>query len=218
MNNPYRQKHIFWGPNAPLSTLIGAGFIIISSSRTAFALTALGALVWVYALTALIFRTASPALPEKGKNFILVSLSAFTGGLFQLMLCIISPVLAAETALLVILAPVCCIASTVVPRLKSLSTKDALSRAVSEALIMGALALILAVIREPLGFGSISLPGGPGGIIELFGKGEDSFFPIQIISSSAGALLLFGYGLALFRREKNRQFPENTDESAEEEL
>jgi hypothetical protein len=218
MNNPYRQKHIFWGPHAPLATLVGAGFIIMASSRTAFALIALGALVWVYALTALIFRIPAPALPERGKNFILVSVSAFSGGLFHLMLCLISPLLAVETALPVILAPVCCIASGMLPRLESLSTEDTLLRALSEALVMGFLTLIMAVIREPLGFGTFSLPGGPGGIIELFGKGENSFVPVHIISSSAGALLLFGYGLAVFRREKGRQFRKDTDGTAGEEL
>jgi hypothetical protein len=218
MNNPYLQKHLFWGPHAPLSTLIGAGLIIMASSRTAFALVALGALVWVYGLTALIFRVASPALPATGKNLTLVSLASFFGGLFQLMLCLISPLLASETALLVILAPVCCIASGVLPRLESLSPEDALLRAVCEALVLGLLTLILAVVREPLGFGAFSLPGGPGGIIEIFGKGENSFFPIQIIGGSAGALLLFGYGLALFRREKSRQFDRKTDDAAQEEL
>jgi hypothetical protein len=218
MNNPYPHKHIFWGPHAPLSTLIGAGFVIMTSSRTAFALIVLGALVWVYALTTLVFRAASPALPETGKNFILVTLSAFFGGLFQFILCLVSPILAAEIALPVILAPVCFIASAVVPRLESLPMKDALLRAVYEALVMGLLTLAMAVIREPLGFGTFSFPGGPGGIIELFGAEGESFLPIRVVGSSAGALLLFGYALAIFRREKNRQFAKNTDEAAGEDL
>jgi hypothetical protein len=218
MNNLRLQNHLFWGPYAPLSTLIGVGILIMASSRTAFALVTLAALVWVYALTPLIFRIASPVLPQRGGDLILVTLSTFAGGLFHLILWLISPLLAMETALLIILTPVCYIASGVFSRLKSLPPKETLIRPIFEALALGLLILVMALIREPLGFGSFSLPGGIKGIIEIFGGGENSFFSIQIIGSSAGALLLFGYGLAVFRREKNRQFRRELDESAQEDL
>ena len=178
----------------------------MASSRTAFALITLGALAWVYALTVLVFRLASPLLPEKGKSLALVCLSAFLGSVYLLILCLISPFLAAETSLFIILTPVYCIASGTLPRIKNLSPRDALIWAAFEALTLGLLILAFALVREPLGFGSLSLPGGMRGSIELLGNRENSLFPIQVIGGSAGALLLFGYGLALYRQEKKRQF------------
>jgi hypothetical protein len=206
MNDPYPQNQLFWGPRSPLSTLIGVGLLIMASSRTAFALVTLGALVWVYALTVLVFRLASPVLPEKGKDLTIAALSAFFGGVYYIIFCLVSPFLAAETSLFILLTPVCFTAAGALSRIETMPPKDALIRASSEALSLGLLILAFAMVREPLGFGSLSLPGGFRGIVEIFDNGEDSLFPIQIISSSAGALLLFGYGLAMYRREKKRQF------------
>jgi Na+-transporting NADH:ubiquinone oxidoreductase subunit NqrD len=189
----------------------------MASSRTAFALVTLGALAWVYALTALVFCLAAPVLPKKGKNLTMITLSAFFGGVYYLIFCLISPFLAAETSLFIILTPVCCIAAGVLPRVKTLPLKDALIQVVSEALTLGLLILAFALVREPLGFGSLSLPGGMRGTVEIFDNGEDTLFPIQIIGSSAGALLLFGYGLAMYRREKKRQFRKESGEKNQEE-
>jgi hypothetical protein len=218
MNNPHLQNHLFWGSRSPLSTLIGIGLIIMASSRTAFALVTLGALVWVYALTALISRLAAPVLPQKGRSLTMVCLSAFLGGLYHLIFCLISPFLAAETSLFIILTPVCCIAVGMLSRVETLPLEDVLMVAISEALTLGLLILAFALVREPLGFGSLSLPGGLRGTIEIFGTGESSLFPIQIIGGSAGALLLFGYGLAMYRREKKRQFRGEGGGKTQEEL
>jgi hypothetical protein len=188
----------------------------MASSRTAFALVTLGALVWVYALTGLVSRLAAPVLPKKGKDLILISLSAFFGGVYHLVFCLISPFLAAETSLFIILTPVCCIAAGVLSRIEILPPKDALMRAASEALTLGLLILAFALAREPLGFGSLSLPGGLRGMVEIFDTGENSLFPIQIMGGSAGALLLFGYGLALYRREKKRLFHGESGEKNQE--
>jgi Na+-transporting NADH:ubiquinone oxidoreductase subunit NqrD len=186
----------------------------MASSRTAFALITLGALVWVYALTVLVFHLAGPVLPEKGRTLVQVSLSAFLGGVYHLIFSLMDPLLAAETSLFIILTPVCFIAAALLPRVETLPPKDALIRAVSEALTLGLLILAVALVREPLGFGSLSFPGGMRGTIEILGSRENSLFPIQIIGGSAGALLFFGYGLAMYRREKKRQFPggENREE------
>jgi Na+-transporting NADH:ubiquinone oxidoreductase subunit NqrD len=218
MNNLNLQNHLFWGSRSPLATLIGVGLLIMASSRTAFALITLGALIWVYALTGLIFRLAGPVLPEKGRNLVLVSLSAFLGGVYHLIFSLINPLLAMETSLFIILTPVCCIAAALLPQVKTLSPKDALIRAVSEALTLGLLILAFALVREPLGFGSLSFPGGMRGTVELLGNGENSLFPIQILGGSAGALLFFGYGLAMYRREKARQFRRESGEKNQEEL
>ncbi|MDR3146076.1 MAG: hypothetical protein LBU21_07345 [Treponema sp.] len=209
MRQPY-QNHLFWGSHAPLSTLTSAGLLIMASSRTAFAFIALGVLVWVYGLTALVCCFARPFFPERGGNLIAVFLSALFGGLYLLVLTLTSPFLAIETALIIALAPVSCIGSEAVNRVKSMAPDEGLLRVVFEALTLGGIILALALIREPLSYGTLSLPGGRRGIIELFGTGGSDgsggalFSPIRIIGGTAGALLLLGYGIALFRRFRSR--------------
>jgi hypothetical protein len=213
LNNREGQNHLFWGDSAPLSTLIGAGLLIMASSRTAFALVTLGALVWVYGLTVLILRLAAPVFPQKGTKLTQVCLCGFLGGLYFFILCLVSPLLAIEITLVIILVPVCCITAEVINRTEKAGLKEALIRSCSEAAILGTLILALALIRESLGFGSLSLPGGPRGIIEISVIKDNSLFPIQIIGASSGALLLMGYGVAFFHQEKKRQYPASSDPS-----
>jgi hypothetical protein len=194
------KDHLFFGAYAPLSSLIGAGLLVIASSRTAFALVALGALLWVFGGTVIAFYFARPILPERGKRVILVCLSSVFGSLYLLILFLVSPFLAMETSLIIILVPVYMIALKLVDRVETLEPEDAIVRACSEALVMGALIFALAMIREPLGFGSLSLPGGARGIIEILNNENGRFAPLRVLGSSAGALFLLGYVVALVRR------------------
>jgi hypothetical protein len=95
--------------------------------------------------------------------------------------------------------------SGVFARLETLSITDTFFVSASESLIMGALMLMLALIREPLGYLSLSFPGGARGMVLLFSFTTESFLPIRLMVSSCGALLLLGYALQLYRyfREKD---------------
>jgi Na+-translocating ferredoxin:NAD+ oxidoreductase RnfE subunit len=177
----------------------------MASSRTAYALITVLALLWVYVLTVLVYCVARPIFPEKGKPWVLILLASSFGAIYLLVFSLISPFLAMETAFVIALTPVSCIGSELCKRVESLDLKDALLKALTEALSLGGLIFALALIREPLGFGSLSVPGGAGGIIELFGgDGDGLYYPIRIFAASAGAFLILGYGLALFRSVKGR--------------
>jgi hypothetical protein len=197
-----KQTHIFWGAHAPLSSLTGGALLIIGSVRTAYAIISLCSLVWVYGLTIFIASAAKPILPRGGKSLLFVFLSSLLGGLFLLVMFFLNPILAGETAILVLLTQITCIGSGLCQRLDFLDPAEALGRAFLEALILGLLIIAFALIREPAGFGSLSIPGGIRGFITLF-NGEGRFFPLQVISSSSGALILLGYGLAVFHWYKN---------------
>jgi hypothetical protein len=198
------QNHLFWGVHAPLSSLTNTVFLIIASGRTAFALIALGSLLWVYGMTIIGVCLGKPIFPKKGKPILYVFLSALFGSFYLLILFFLNPLLAMECTLFIILSPVSCIASEIISRVESMDSEDALARALLEALVQGALILALALIREPLGLGSLSIPGGTFGIIELFNVTTGGLVPLRIISSSTGAFLLLGYGTALFRFYRNR--------------
>lgn len=190
----------FWGSRSPLNSLIGSSVLILSSGRLAFALVAAGSLLWVYALSALVHGAAGRILPRKGKRWILALLVSVIASVYDLLLWFISPFLVLETFFILFLTPICCMASGILDRTESLSPADILSKAYSEALSLSALILVFALIREPLGFCTLSLPGGPEGIFFLFIAEEEAFFPIRIIAAAPGALFLLGYGIVLFRR------------------
>jgi hypothetical protein len=195
-----KNDSLFWGRWSPLTSLIGATTLILSSGRLAFALVAAGSLLWVYTLSALAHGMAGRILPKKGKTWILVLLVAIIGSIYDLLLWFVSPFLVLETFFILFLVPICCISSGILERTESLDPADILTKAYSEAATLSALIIVFSLIREPLGFCSLSLPGGPEGILFLFTAEEEAFFPIRVIAATPGALFLLGYGIVLFRR------------------
>jgi Na+-transporting NADH:ubiquinone oxidoreductase subunit NqrD len=195
------------GTNAPLSTLTGAGLIIIATSRLAFALGAAGALMWVYTLTALILSFAKPILPKRGLPVLQLVLISFLGSMYILIFHCINPYLGMENTFLFLLCPLSCAGSGICRRIEGLPHRKSILRALVEALVLGGLLVALALIREPLGFGSLTLPGGPQGLVALFAFGSPDgalYFPVRIIAGASGGFLLLGYALILFRRLKDR--------------
>jgi Na+-transporting NADH:ubiquinone oxidoreductase subunit NqrD len=202
---------LFWGPYAPISTLTAAGLMIIATGRLAFAIGALGALVWVYTSTAFVLSFAKPILPKQGLPVLHLFLMAFWGSLYILIFHCINPYLGMETTFFLLLCPLCCAGSGICRRIEGLSRRDSVLKALLEALTLGGVLIALALIREPLGFGSLTLPGGPQGLVTLFAPASSlavNYFPARIIAGASGGLLLLGYILALFRRLKRRFYRE----------
>jgi hypothetical protein len=188
-------SHPFWGAHSPLATLSGGGLLVLASVRFSYGLVAVLALLWVYVFTALALRI--PFLPRRGE--IRVFLSSFIAGLFILLLFLICPILAMDSLFFLILCPLCCISSGVLDRIEKFNAAEAVFQSYAEGMILSALILALALIREPLGYGTLSLPGGRQGIICPIRFPGESYLPLRIFSSSAGAFFLLGYGVALFR-------------------
>jgi hypothetical protein len=208
--NSARQFHLFWGSFSPLASLTGGGLLIMASSRLAFALVCAGGLLWVYALSALAAFPCRRILPRRGKTLALVFLSSFIGLLYLLALWFAGPVLAMENFFILSLIPLTCAGSGLFDRIESRPLDGALSRALGEAAVLGGLIVAFSLIREPLGYLSLSLPGGPLGIRMVFSVEAESFLPLRLIAGSAGALLLLGFGVGLYRyfREQQGEFPE----------
>jgi len=198
MSSPV-QYRIFHSGVTPLACLSGSALLIMASDRLAHAITTTGALVWVYCLSSLAAHIGARIFPRQGRTILLAFLTSFLAGLYLLLLWILSPLCAMESFFIISLVPMFCMVSGIFRQLETLNMDDAFAAACSEALILGALIAIFALIREPFGFLSLSLPGGTQGIILLFSFKIESFLPIRLIASSAGALLLLGYFLGLYR-------------------
>jgi hypothetical protein len=198
MSKPLHYR-IFHGNTVPLISLSGAALLILVSDRLAHAIVVTGALVWVYCLSTLAAYFGVKIFPRQGRIVLLTFLTSFIAGLYLLLLWMLSPLCALEVFLVISIIPLFCMGSGIFPQLESLSLETTVSAAFSEAMILGALLIIFALIREPLGYLSLSLPGGAQGMILLFSVTGESFLPIHLITSSCGALLLLGYFLGLYR-------------------
>ena len=211
--------HIFWGSYSPFSLLTGTALVILASSRLSFALICAGAIIWVYGLTSLVFSAAVKILPVKGKKIILLFLSAFICGIFMILIGLINPLLIFGMVFFLFLIPPCLLGSGLfdVSMGIDVDIEEAVSRAVMEGLMLSAIIVAFALIREPLGMGTLSFPGGAQGIVEVFGSVEnDNYVPIRVLSASAGGLLLFGYAMALFRYFRSQKADAERDNREEE--
>ena len=192
MNSSMR-SHLFWGIHSPLVSLTGAALLIVASGRIAFALICTLALVWVSVFTLVIARLGGKRFPRWGRNAVLLFLSSLGAGIFFILLWFFDPLLALGSAFFVFLCPVAFIASGLPGRVLEYDMLEILSQALAEALILGLLILGMALIREPLGYGSVSLPGL--GIIRFIREE-----PLRFLQASSGALVLLGYAIAFYRR------------------
>jgi hypothetical protein len=182
----------------------GTALFIIASSRFSYAIIAAGALLWVFILSAFI-NTARHGIVSKIRHKMLnVLLSSFAGSLYFFLLYMLNPLLAMETSLICSLVPVFFIGSKFCTALENLPADDIFYESRYEPLSLGGLTIAFSLIREPLGFATLSLPGGKYGIIELFNKQGSYLYSIQLISSSTGALFLLAYIMVILRLIKKR--------------
>jgi len=205
------QYHIFHNSTTSWSCLSGAALLIIASDRLAHAITVVGALIWVYGLSLLAAYAGARFFPRRGRALLLAFLTSFFAGAYLLLLWMLSPLCALQTFFMISLIPMFCMVSGIFKQLETQSLDDILHAFFSEVLILGALIIIFALIREPLGYLSLSLPGGVQGIILLFSFSTESFLPIRLITCSSGALLLLGYFFGLYRYLKKKYAPQEEE-------
>jgi len=186
---------------SPTAVISGCGLMIIASGRLSHALTVVGALAWVYGLTTLVIYAAANFFPRHGRTVLISFLASFMACFYLFVLWLLSPLCALEAFFAVSLVPVFYIASGVSKRFDDLSSMDSVFSFGEgfEAFSLGVLLLVFALIREPLGFLSLSLPGGVQGSVMLFSCKAESLLPVQLIASSGGALLLLGYFWGIYK-------------------
>jgi hypothetical protein len=171
----------------------------MASCRLAYAILCAGALLWIYSISVLSVFPSRRFFPRCGVRLVLVVLCAVSGSLYLLLLWFINPLLGMEIFFIVSFSSLVCPGSGIFERIKTMDLGEAVSRALHEAAVLAFLIIAVALIREPLGCLSLSLPGGKRGIIRLFSSGTETFLPIRVFASSSGALLLLGYGTGFYR-------------------
>ena len=189
--------------------LSGSVLLVVAGGRLAHALLALLALLWVFLLSSLVRFFGGRFFPKAGTAFLPLFPATFFAGLFLLLLWMLFPLVALQVFFPVAFIPVLYLASGAGQGEagEEGSPRRALRTALAAALPPGICTVLISLLREPLGLGSLSLPGGAQGLLLFFPFGPDAPAPLRLLAGSAGALLLCGYLLALFRhfREKFRK-------------
>ena len=220
---PVRQ-HPFWGSLSPFGGLTGAGLLIMATGRLSWALTTAGCVLWVYTLSVLASAFLCSDIckrffPLGGRPYIFICISSFFGSLYLLLFWLLCPFAALEVFLPLSLAPLYCAGSGILARVVPVSAEEkpggtssavigeAVSAAAAEAAVLAGLLIVVSVMREPLCFCSLSLPGTYRGMVTLFSFNGKAFFPVRIMASSAGALLLLGYISGLYQYFRSKYAP-----------
>lgn len=194
--NAHMESHLFWGKNAPLTSLNGLVLLVIATGRITFAIIASLALAWVYVFTMTAVKLGGDYFPQWGRNAALLFVASFASGVFLFILWIVSPILSLECSLFIFFMPVIFVASRLYDRVLKYDIGEVVSQSLAEALIMGVLMIAFSLIREPLGFGSVSFPGFD--IIRFISE------PARVLQASSGAFIILGYCVALYRRYRNQ--------------
>jgi hypothetical protein len=177
----------------------GIALFIIAGSRFSYAIVAAGEIIWVSIISA--FMNISPhGLRSKTKIRMLnVLISSFSGSLYLFLLYLLNPLLAMESCLICMLVPVFYVGSNFCISLENSSVDEIFQESLFELMALGGLTLVFSLVREPLGFATLTVPDGKRGIMELFNTEGLYPYPIQLISSSTGALFLLAYIMIMLR-------------------
>ncbi|MDR0323921.1 MAG: hypothetical protein LBI12_05705 [Treponema sp.] len=208
------RQHPFWGSLSPLGGLTGASLLIMASARLSWAIVVSGCLLWVYGLSALTVISLTSffgmkVFPKNGRKALYVCIASFWSTLYILLFWLLCPLAALEVFMLLLLVPLFFTGSNIIEHLSSMMDKyhydnfEYLSEALVQAAVLAALTLVFSIIREPLFYCSWTLPGTYKGMITVISFKEGSFFPIEIFSASAGALILLGYIICLYQFAKS---------------
>jgi hypothetical protein len=163
--------------------------------------------MWVYGLTVVAFYSLKKFLPEKGRVIVILFMTSFIMSLYLLLTGLLNPILITGTWFIVIFVCPCCAGSGFFDEAETVDAGDIFTHVLMESAVLAALIIAISLIREPIGLGSLSLPGGVSGIIEFFGDEQGvSFFPIRFFSIAAGGFITLGFISAVFQHYRNVKF------------
>jgi hypothetical protein len=214
MNDSARGGATFWSSDGPLASLACAGLVVMASGRLAYALTAGLALVFVYLFSVLCLSAGKPLISDNIRGAVAVILSSFFAALFLLVLSLLSPLFAQESSFFVSLTPIVFVASGIADRSGRDPVSDGLLRALIEAVLVLSLLVAFSLVREPIGYGALSLPGmdgepigygalslpGMDGLSVVLGSDKVPVFAIRTAAVTVGGFILLAYVVVVYRK------------------
>jgi len=196
---------LFWGSEGQLSSLSCFVLLFAVTSRMAHTILISSVIFLVFPITSAILKSSAILIPQRHDFFIrMVIVSALTA-IASRLFSIPWPIPVRDCAFYLGAIPLCYVSGSYKLRFESKSTLAALVSSAKDALVFSVLAFALVLVREPFGYGALSVPG-PEGAIEFFGLSAVSSFGARFVSAGAGAFILIGYIVALYRKIRFRLY------------
>lgn len=188
----------FWAQRGPLQSLSCAVLFIAASDRLSHALIVSLSVFLVYSLSPLFSGLGEQSVPGRVRIFIRVITVSAVGAVVARIAVLFWPVAANSLTLYLGAVPVCLLASGLLDSAEARSPLRSAAEGAQDALVVALLTVSLALIREPLGYGVLSLPARDGYLL-LFRNDRLQAAAAHAASATAGALILLAYVLALYR-------------------
>jgi Na+-transporting NADH:ubiquinone oxidoreductase subunit NqrD len=188
---------------SPLSSLSGAVLLIGGTGRLAHAFVLGAAVFAVYVAVPLLLKLAGPVVPSSYRTWVRVLVASTAAAVFSRVAGMVWPPLVHELALYLGMVPLCLISSGLIDRVETVGRLDALKDSLLEAAVLCGLALAFALVREPFGFGMLSIPGSDG-ITPLFSREGAAAASLRSASATAGGFMILGYLIAVHRKVRFR--------------
>jgi hypothetical protein len=193
-----------WGSKSPLMSLTGIALIVSASGRFSSAAIVFLLLAGIYTLALSIILFGKTIIPARYKTALVIAIVTFISSLFFLIVELIHPVTALELNLIIFLIPIVFLSSKIVQRIDHLSVGEGIALGMKEALMLGGIILVVALIREPLGYGTLSIPF-VGSMVKLLPDAIRERTALQVFASPVGGFILSACLIALIRLLSPRQ-------------
>jgi hypothetical protein len=187
-----------WGSHSPLMSLTGAALIAAASGRFSHSIVVFLFLAGIYTITLSIIHLGKPIIPERYRTALIIMIVTFISSLFYLMINLINPVSALELYLIIFLIPITFLSSELNKNSENQSPNEEIIFGIKQALILGGIIILIALVREPLGYGTLSIPF-IGKTINLLPDSIKELVVLQIFAAPLGAFILTACLIALIR-------------------
>lgn len=194
-----------WSPSGPLQSLSCAVLFIAASDRLSHALIVSLSAILAYSLSPLLSGLGERSVPARARTFVRVVTVSAVGAIVARLATLAWPVTAVSLSLYLGAVPVCILASRILTGGENRSPLRSAAEAAQEALVLAVLTVALALVREPLGYGVLSLPSHDGYFL-IFRSERLQSVAARAVSATAGAIILLSYVLALHRSVRFRLF------------
>ena len=208
----YSNSNLIWGTNSPLMALTSLALIVIASGRLSFALITLFLLVCIYAFSLSVIQLAKSYIPVKFKTAIVIMIAVFAASISYFFLSLINPVSGLMFNFMVFLIPLSFLSSNIVKRVEKFMPGESILQGVKEALALGIILVAISLIREPLGYGTLSFPFQEN-MVNLFPDGTRERLTLRGFTISAGVFFLIACMIAIIRVASHQKMEkDNNDE------
>jgi hypothetical protein len=196
-NNP-------WGSHSPLMSLTGIALIIAASARLSTSIIVFFLLTIIYTITLSIVHAGKSIIPAKYKTAIVIMIVTFISSLLYFFIVLIDPISSMELYFIVFLIPITFLSSHLETKTSYLSAGEEILLGAKQASILGGIIIAISMIREPLGYGTLSLPFSNKSLY-LLPESIQEQAVLQVFSAPIGGFIISACFIALVRFVTHQQ-------------